>query len=484
MLRSLGSEGANIRELQFPKSKMTCFKDLAGELIDSCEEEGGTGEKQLTLHAHNIPSATFKWCLTTMGVSHLTLRLLLDPPAAIVCSEDESTLIITGMCAPYDGWDIAQYTIVLSSGDAQNSLVYADTAITAEYVNFSIPLLAEASLLQEPSSGSSTTLGLPRQAAPSPFNAAAAGGGGEAVSSGGLADGLPPVTLPLVMLRVQSSSRHIVPNCHLQLCSGRRAGGGDTHDGEDSASDGDSMVAICPDWVISEAMRLSTSTLALSIVNKMTKGGSVTRSLTFTAAVLLGGLVTPIAVVAPVGCFSMKDTWYAQFSCRAAAAGAGAATTRGALEPAGLYLGPHLDLVSALPASMVAQGGFSLTHYYLQFQPGSGTVLQVSADFTTPSWTVVPPQTLVLDTSVVHVQIYNPLAPHNSSISMILSGKSGAEASMFEPNSEVFATPCSNIDACSSTGSVDWVFKVCDEDDRTLVAWNRNFADDTTTKIT
>ena len=69
MLRSLGSEGANIRELQFPKSKMTCFKDLAGELIDSCEGEAEAGEKQLSLRAHNIPSATFKWCLVCSAVA-------------------------------------------------------------------------------------------------------------------------------------------------------------------------------------------------------------------------------------------------------------------------------------------------------------------------------------------------------------------------------------------------------------------------------
>ena len=463
-------------ESKFPKSKTKILKDLPDELIGSASENG----LQLTLHAHNITSATFKWCMQTMGVDHLTLTLLPDPAESIVYSEDDSSLTITGQCIAFDNWESTLYTIKLSSGNIENTIMYAITTITADYADFSLPLLAATPLTMAPSHHDAPTFGFGQsppqsQSQPTPVMSQSESQTQKQTQIPGFkpAHALPPHSLPLVFMRVQSTSAFNYPNCKLLFGSGS---------GESDDEEG-GMTAISPEWVICPSICLSTSYLGLSLANAMTKGGVIERSLKFNATVNLGNVSTPITIVAPVNYLSQKHAWYAQVSTNRVTLGSKLCMVSGLdLTDSALVrcLGLHVALAHTLPPPLIAQGGFSLAHYYLQFDPVADTVWQISMNIAAPSWVVVPPSggLLVIDNTSINVQTYNPFSAHNSSASLNIFGKCGSESVAFKPNACVFATPCANSSAScrsNSSDSGEWCVQVSDEDDQIISTSNIKF---------
>lgn len=356
-----------------------------------------------------------------MGLSQLTLTLPdgsdsdsdSDADTAIVWSDDHSRLTITGHCVAYKGWDSVLFTIVLSSGNSENTVMYANTEISAEYVDFSLPLVAESELL-------------PPLAVP--------------------ASCLPQHQLPVATLRVVSTSASKLPNCKLMF-----------------GSDG-VMSELSPPWTINEEAHLVTNCLGLRLANSMKKGGVVERTMSLLTEVPIGGIPTHIDVKAPVDAFAQKNTWYAQHSVKQSQLACQQPSDVLDLNHSTLCLGVFGSLATSVPPQLCDLGGFSLKYYLLQYNPITRVVNSLDYDISGPTWTLVNNE-LTVENARIGAKVYNPFSTDpvysRTQSPVYVTGKCISQDTQPELHGLcVYATCCKDN---------TWRFTLTNEDDNTVL---------------
>ncbi len=330
-------------------SSSTTLKELAAELTNSVS--GG----KLTLDTTNVTSATFKWSLETMGLTSLTIEIP-DPSTGIVYDDSDATLTVNGDCIAYPDWETTNYSVVLSSGDDGNTIVYANTAINANYDTFNIQGISSSGLIPE----GSVALDL-----------------------------LPPYNLNNVPMSVTSTSKTTFPNCDLTF--------------------GVLASEISPAWDIIASLGIAMDSLGFLLANTMEQNGLIDRTCTLSGEVVIGSINVAIEVVLPVGDNAQSNTWYLSFSSKVGATGLNIANLVQNLGGINVY--------QEFPSSLTALLDFTLTYFMAQFNPDTLSVSNIEITIGAPTWTVVEDQFTIESTSF-GVQVYNPFSSPTTTLTI------------------------------------------------------------------
>lgn len=336
----------------------------------SCDERSG----ELILDTHSLTSPTFMWSLQTMGVSCLTVQIS-NSVTDIGYNEESGELHVTGDCVLYSGWETVCCTITISAGDAEHTILYANTSIEAVYGTFYLPLIADAKII-------------PRGTVESKV--------------------LPNYSFVNVPLTVVSTSKSTLPNCV------QRFGITD-------------LVEVTPPWTVVEQLTLVTDSLGFLLENSLNKSGVVTRSFLLNGRVSFGpNYVVPITVSTSVDYFSQKEIWNITVTDR----------QKPVVDVEGLASrAVAVDLRTAFPPPLLAQPGEYVLHaYHVQYNPETSVVHRVVMTATAPKlpWEVIPRALTLHDTSF-GISLCNPFSEHNRSIDVHILGKCSVAASNFEP---------------------------------------------------
>jgi hypothetical protein len=394
-----GPEGEAVYVSPHPKSTRTLLSELCSDFRESCLERQG----ELMLDANSITSPTFKWCLTTMGISCLSI-LIADTIADISYQEDIAELRVTGQCLPYEGWEGVLYTVTISTGNAENTVLYANTKIEAVYDTFSLPLVTKSKMIPP-----------------------------DAVE----AKALPQYMFNNVPMSVISTSTSTLPNCVQRF----------------GVSD---MIGITPHWTINEPLHLVTDSLGFMINNLLNKGGVVVRSFLIYGRVTFGSnFFIPVTVAASVDYFSQKDIWNITITDK----------QRPLIDVDGLSCraGP-INLLATFPPTLLAlTGGYALQYYHVQYNPDSHIVYKLDMNASAPVWEVVPNELIIHDTTF-GITVYNPFSiPDNKNISVHILGKCSVAACNFEqPWLDIGAT-ISGEGEGGGQGEGQWCFEISGE---------------------
>lgn len=380
-------------------SNSTTLQQLASQLNSSVS--GGN----LILNKTNVASATFGWSLQTMGLSSITIQIP-DPSTGIVYDASKAVLTIIGKCTLFTGWDSVSYTITLSSGDAGNTLTYANTAIAATYPSFNIQGIAGSSLI--------------------PSNTIAA-------------KLLPSYLMQNVPLSVISTSVTTLPNCILNF--------------------GVSANPITPAWSLISALGLSMSTMGFQVSNNMNKNAVISNSFVLSGGVSIGSIETEITVTLPVDVFSTTNTWSLAFSSEVGESGLNIANLVQNLGGVNVY--------QEFPASLTALLEFTLTYFYVQFNPSTLTVNQLEINIGAPAWSVIPNEFSIENTNF-GVQVLNPFSSTSRSTTLFVNGTFLVGSDPQHPVATL------TVGATLPLGSSNWLFNIYGEIDNvdysTLVA--------------
>jgi len=361
----------------------------------------------LILNSTTVPAATFNWSLQTMGLASLVLQIP-DPTTGIIYNSTNETLTITGNCTAFTGWDPTVYTIELSSGDTDNTVTYANTSIAAKYASFNIQLISGSGLI--PSDSVAVEL-------------------------------LPDYALTNVPLSVISTSASTLPNCTLNF--------------------GLDAIPIDPSWALIKSLGLYMETLGFVIVDTMDKTGSIQYAFSLSGGVSIGSIDVEITIILPVSNFSQSNIWSLTFTSKLGSTGLSIGNLVQNLGGVNVYQEFPSNLTSLL-------GGFTLTYFYVQFDPSSPTptVYQIAINIGASPWEVIPEQFTIQNTNF-GVQVANPFSGNNMSTTLFISG-----LFYVGPTNAPVATL--NASATLPLGNSDWFFNITGEIDnvnyKTLVA--------------
>jgi len=334
-------------------STSTTLQELSNQLTNAVS--GGT----LVLDYTSVPAPTFNWSLMTMGLNSLTLEIS-DPATEIVYDDTTATLTITGDCIAYSGWNATTYAIILSSGDAEHTVLYANTAINAIYASFYIPLIASSGLIPEDSVAASL---------------------------------LPPYTLTDVPLSVTSTSASSNANCTLNF--------------------GVEADPISPSWAIVASLGLAMNSLGFVILNTMNSSEVIENSFSLSGGISIGSILVDCKVTLPVGYFSSENSWSLDFSSKVGATGLNIANLVQNLGGINVY--------QEFPASLTALLEFTLTFFHVSFDPSTLTVNLINITIGAPTWTIITDQFTIENTSF-QVQVFNPFSSISSNTTLYISG--------------------------------------------------------------
>lgn len=366
---------------------------------------GAVASGQLVLNETNVGAATFGWSLSTMGLTSLTI-LIPDPSTGIVYDEAKANITIQGNCTAYKGWDEVLYTIILSSGDKGHTVTFADTSITASYATFNIQKIAASSLI--PAGTVATQL-------------------------------LPSSIMNNVPLAVVSTSASTLPNATLTF--------------------GILANPISPAWPLVSALGLFMNSMGFEVSNSLNKDGVITNNFILSGGVNIGSIDTLIQVTLPVDAFSATNVWSLAFSSQVGKNGLNIANLVQNLGGVNVY--------QEFPTSLTALMEFTLTYFYVQFNPVTLTVNQLKINIGAPNWTVIPNEFCIQGTNF-GVQVFNPFDNSSRSTTLFVNGTFLIGKDPKHP----LATLA--VAATLPLGSSDWLFNISGELDNvdyaTLIA--------------
>ncbi len=347
----------------------------------------------LTLNSAAIQAPTFKWSLQTMGLASLSLQMP-DPAKGIVYNAGNATLTLAGNCVLFNGWDSVPFTITLSGGDSGSTVLYANTAIAATYASFNIRNIAGSTL----------------------------------VPAGSVAAALlPSFAMTDVPLSVSSTSASTLPNCILSL--------------------GLPAIAITPPWDLVSALGLSMNTLGFEVVNSLNKNSVLQNAFSLFGGVKIGSILVDITIVLPVGIFTQQNSWSLSISSQVGQSGLNIASLVQNLGGINVY--------EVFPASLTALAEFTLTYFYVQFDPSRASVSQLQVTIGAPDWEVIPGQFTIQNTTF-GVEVVNPFDAALRSTVFSIGG-----AFVVKSGGATVATLAAG--AVLPTGGADWLFNVSGE---------------------
>lgn len=334
-------------------SSSVTLQELSVQLTNSIT--GGS----LTLNSSTITSPTFSWSLETMGTKSLVLQIP-DPTTGIVYDDNTATLTIKGSCVAYTNWNATVYTVVLSSGDSGNTVLYANTEISASYDTFNIQNIATSGLV--PSGSVSAQL-------------------------------LPSSLMDNVPMSVISTSASTYPNCKLNF--------------------GVAASKIDPAWPLVASLGLYMTTIGFVVSNSMNKNGIITNLFNLSGGVSIGSILVDVTVSIPVSSNSQSNIWTVSFSSQVGQTGLNIANLVQNLGGINVY--------QEFPSSLTALLEFTLTYFYVQFNPSTLTVNKIEINIGAPTWNVIPEKFSIANTNF-SVQTYNPFNSVTRNTTLAISG--------------------------------------------------------------